>query len=68
MNVPFSMAIGNGLLMYECFPKHWRMGTGKVKLDKETDDEAKKRGVNMARSKEGTKKNKSQLSITSESK
>ena len=25
--VPFSMAIGNGELMHECFPKHLRMGT-----------------------------------------
>ena len=25
--VPFSMAIGNGELMHECFPKNLRMGT-----------------------------------------
>ena len=27
--VPFSMAIGNGELMHECFPKHPRMGTAR---------------------------------------
>ena len=27
--VPFSMAIGNGELMHECFPKHSRMGTAR---------------------------------------
>ena len=29
--VPFSMAIGNGELMHECFPKHSRMGTARTK-------------------------------------
>ena len=29
--VPFSMAIGNGELMHECFPKHLRMGTARMK-------------------------------------
>ena len=42
--------------MYECFPKHSRMGTGRMKYDKETDEECKKRGVSMERSKAGTKK------------
>ena len=27
--VPFSMAIGNGVLMHECFPKHPCMGTAR---------------------------------------
>ena len=54
--VPFSMAIANGDLMHECFPKHSRMGTARTKLDKETDEEGKKRGVSMERSKAGTKK------------
>ena len=27
--VPFSMAIGNGELMHECFPKHPRIGTAR---------------------------------------
>ena len=27
--VPFSMAIENGELMHECFPKHLRMGTAR---------------------------------------
>ena len=50
------MAIGNGELVYECFPKHSRMGTARMKQDKETDEEGKKRGVSMARRKAGTKK------------
>ena len=29
--VPFSMAIGNGELMRECFPKHSHMGTARLK-------------------------------------
>ena len=29
--VPFSMAIGNGELMHDCFPKHSRMGTARLK-------------------------------------
>ena len=29
--VPFSMDIGNGELMHECFPKHLRMGTARMK-------------------------------------
>ena len=29
--VSFSMAIGNGELMHECFPKHLRMGTARMK-------------------------------------
>ena len=29
--VPFSMAIGNGELMHEGFPKHLRMGTARMK-------------------------------------
>ena len=50
------MAIGNKKLMHECFPKHSRTGTARMKQDKETDDEAKKRGVNTERSKAGRKK------------
>ena len=41
------MAIGNGELMQECLPKHSRMGTARIKLDKETDEEGKKRGVSI---------------------
>ena len=44
------MAIGNWELMNECFLKHLRMGTAT------TDEEGKKRGVSMERSKAGTKK------------
>ena len=29
--VPFSMAIGNWELIHECFPKHSRMGTARMK-------------------------------------
>ena len=29
--VPFSMAIGNGELMHECFPKHLRTETARTK-------------------------------------
>ena len=54
--VPFSMAIGNGELMHECFPKHLRMGTARIKQDKETDEDGKKRGVRMERGKADTKK------------
>ena len=52
---PFSMAVGNGGLMQECFPKHSRMGTARMKYDKETE-EGKKKDVSMERSKAGTNK------------
>ena len=52
--VPFSKAIGNGELMQECFPKHWGMGTARMKYDNETGEEGKKRGLSMERSKAGT--------------
>ena len=41
--------------MHECFPKHSRRGAARMKYDKETDEEGKKRGVSMERSNEGTK-------------
>ena len=53
--VPFSMAIGNGELMHECFPKHSCMGTARMKEDKDTDEETQKRGLSMEISKVGTK-------------
>ena len=31
--VPFSMAIENGELMYECFPKYTRLGTARLKCE-----------------------------------
>ena len=49
------MAIGNVELTHECFPKHSRMGTARMKLDKETDEEDKKRSVSMKRSTANTK-------------
>ena len=37
--VPFSMAIGNGELMHECFPKHLSMGTARmIKIKKQTKE------------------------------
>ena len=53
------MAIGNGELMHEFFPKHSRMGTTRMKKDNETVEECKKRGVSMLRSKAGTKEKRS---------
>ena len=49
------MAIGIWELLQERFPKHSRMGTARMKYDKETDEESKKRGVSMEKIKEGTK-------------
>ena len=43
------MTIGNGELMYDCFSKHSRMGTARMKLDNETDEDVQKRGVSMER-------------------
>ena len=53
--VPFSMAIGNEELMHECFPKHSRMGTARLKSDNGTDEYGQKRGASMEKSKAGTK-------------
>ena len=39
------MGVENGELMHECFPKHSRMGTARMKQDKETDNEGKKRDM-----------------------
>ena len=50
------MAIGHGELMHKCLPKHSRIGTARTKYDKETDEDGKKRGVSMERSKAGTNK------------
>ena len=36
--------------MHECFPTHSSMGTARMKQDKETDEEGKKRGVSRERS------------------
>ena len=36
------MAIGNGELMHECFPKYSRMGTVRMKQDKEADEKGKR--------------------------
>ena len=52
----FSMATGNMKHLQECFPKHLRTGTARIKLDIDTEEESKKREVNMERSKVDTKK------------
>ena len=44
------MVIGNVELMHECFLKHSRMGTARMKEDEETDEEGEKRGLSMERS------------------
>ena len=59
---PFSMAVGNGELMQECFPKHTRMGTARMKYNKEAE-EGKKKDMSMERSKAAQIK-KSQCPIT----
>ena len=53
------MAVGNGELIQECFPKHSRMGTARMIYDKETDEEGKKRGVCTVcvKKEKGTNKN-----------
>ena len=48
------MAIVNMELAYECFPEHSRMGTARMKQDKETDEGGKKIGASIF-SKVGTK-------------
>ena len=55
------MAIGNGELMHECFPKHPRMGTARLKLDNETKEDGKKRRINVERSTADTKELSSHL-------
>ena len=54
--VPFSMAIGNGELMHECFPKHSPMETARMKEDNDTDEDFKKRGESMEIVKRARKK------------
>ena len=50
------MAIRNWELMHECFPKHLRMGTARMRENKETDEKGKKRAVCIERTKAGMKK------------
>ena len=50
------MAIENRELMYECFPKHLRMGTARLKSDNKTEEESKKRRMIVERSTVDTKK------------
>ena len=53
------MAIENGELMHECFPKHLRMGTARLKSDNETEEESKKKRMIAERNTVDKKKNKS---------
>ena len=53
------MSIEYGELMRECLPKHSRMGTARMNLDKETDEEGMKKDASMERSKTGTKEKRS---------
>ena len=48
------MTIGNEELMHECFPKHLRMRTTRMKYDRKREED--KRFVSMERSKAGMKK------------
>ena len=57
------MAIGNEELMHECFPKHTRVGTARMKKDKETDEEGEKRDVSMERSKASRKEKRSLVDL-----
>ena len=41
--------------MQECFPKHLWVGKATMKEDKDTEEEDKKKRVEMERSKVGTK-------------
>ena len=59
--VPFSMAIENGELMRECSPEHFRMGTARLKYHNETEEEGKKRKMNVERSTADMKKSSVQL-------
>ena len=39
------MSIGNVELMHKCFHKHFSMGTARIKYDKDTKEEGKKRNL-----------------------
>ena len=41
------MVIGNQELLHQCFPKHSRMGMARIKQDKKTDKDGKKRGMSI---------------------
>ena len=41
------MAIENSKLMHECFPKHYCIKTARMKKDKDSEKEGKKRYVSM---------------------
>ena len=43
------MAIGNVILMHECFPKQFRMGTAIMKYNTETEKKGKIKRANSGR-------------------
>ena len=43
------MAMGNGELMHECFPKHSRIGTARMKEDKKRAEERREYGKKVQR-------------------
>ena len=49
------MAIGNVELMRECSPEYLRMGSVRLKWNKEIEEESKQKIVEMERSAAGTK-------------
>ena len=50
------MAIRNEELVHQCFPKHLRKGTARLKKDKDTEEECKKSTANMEIITAGTRK------------
>ena len=50
------MALENGELLHVCSPEHLRMGTARMKYDNETEEEGKKRRMNVERSSADRKK------------
>ena len=49
-NLSVNMAIGNGKLMHECFPKHMSMGTARMKEDGDRSRKAEKNNYGKKKS------------------
>ena len=49
------MDVGYRELMHECFPKHSRTGTARMKYGKETNKQGKMRGASMEEVKQSEK-------------
>ena len=58
------MAIGTVELLQEYSPKHSRMGTARMKYDKEIHEEGKKSSVSMLKSRAGMEKKRSPDSLS----